>query len=342
MASVNVDSDTIDRLAHLDSGGRPVLSMYVDLDPSRFPTRAEREGALAALLSRARREAGESEVERVRETIRSRPELIRRGRGLAIFCSLGGDALEVLPLPESVEPRIVVDRVPWLEPLTATVAPDNWGVAVISRRGARLFRGGPHGLREFASIDDSVHGRHAQGGWSQARYQRGIEEQVAAHVRNVCERLRRFHLRRPFAQIVIVAARDLHPVVEAGLHSDLRKVLAGVVAGDLEQARPDELVEAVGPVFEHARSKREQRLLERLEEALATGGAAAAGWEEVASMLEEGRVGVLLVPEGTSGSSLERTLTSAREQAAEVVLVRDEERGAELERRGGIAALLRW
>jgi hypothetical protein len=57
----------------------------------------------------------------------------------------------------------------------------------VSRRAERLFRGGPHGLSKFAAIEDEVHRRHAQDGWSQARFQRGIEEQVAAHVRRVAD-----------------------------------------------------------------------------------------------------------------------------------------------------------
>lgn len=34
---------------------------------------------------------------------------------------------------------------------------ENWGVAVVSRRGARLFRGGPRSLVEFATVDDALH-----------------------------------------------------------------------------------------------------------------------------------------------------------------------------------------
>ena len=38
-------------------------------------------------------------------------------------------------------------------------------------------------VREVASIVDDVHRWHDQGGWSQARYQRGIDKEVADHLR---------------------------------------------------------------------------------------------------------------------------------------------------------------
>jgi predicted RNase H-like nuclease (RuvC/YqgF family) len=69
----------------------------------------------------------------------------------------------------------------------------------VSRRAARLLRGGPGGLSEFATVTGELHRRHSQGGWSQARFKRGIEEQVAVHLRGETDRLLRAHLRRPLS-----------------------------------------------------------------------------------------------------------------------------------------------
>ena len=190
--------ETLERLSRLDPQGHPVLTVYVDLDPSRFPTPTARDAELRALLDQAQREAGKRDVDRIRAWLRGAPTVTRGANGLAIFSSVEADILEAVRLPSVVEPMTVVDMVPWLEPLAAMISPGDWGVAVVSRRAARLFRGGPHGLSEFAAIEDEVHRRHAQGGWSQARFQRGIEEQVAAHARGVAKRLLRAHRRRLF------------------------------------------------------------------------------------------------------------------------------------------------
>ena len=190
--------ETLEPLSRLDPQGRAVLTVYVELDPSRFPTPTARDAELRALLDQAQREAGKRDVDRIRAWLRGDPAITRGANGLAIFSSVGADILEAVRLPSVVEPMTVVDMVPWLEPLAAMISPGDWGVAVVSRRAARLFRGGPHGLSEFAAIEDEVHRRHAQGGWSQARFQRGIEEQAAAHVRAVAKRLLRAHRRRLF------------------------------------------------------------------------------------------------------------------------------------------------
>ena len=132
------------------------------------------------------------------------------------------------------------------------VSDGDWGVAVVSRRAARLFRGGPGGLTEFMTIDDELHRRHAQGGWSQARFQRGIEEQVAAHVRAVGERLLRAHRRRPLEHLVIVCSDELRPVVEHSLHHELVEVLVGTVDADLEHATAADITQRVAPLMECA------------------------------------------------------------------------------------------
>ncbi len=368
-AAYALGAQTIDRLAHLDTRGHRILSIYLDLDPSRFPTPDTRDTQLGSLLDEARREAGDREVDRVVAWLKADGAIRRGARGLAIFSSAQADVLEAVRLTTPVEPLAVVDTVPWLEPLAALATPGAWGAAVVSRRAARLFRGGPGGLTEFASIDDRLHRRHAQGGWSQARFGRGIEEQVAAHVRGVADRLLRAHQRRPVEHLVIVCSDELRPVILGGLHSELSGVLTGTVDADLEHASTDLIAQAVAPVLEEAERKREHTLVEVLDQTLATGGAAAAGLDEVLSTLEQRRVDTLVVPArssitgglcptcgrlSTDGNqkcpldgailaevdAVEHAVEEAARQSAHVVVLRHEPEW--LHEHGEIAALLRW
>jgi peptide chain release factor subunit 1 len=367
MAATAISSATLERLARLETAGHPVLSVYFDLDPSRFPTPAARDAELSALLSGAG--ARDLDAKQVRDAVSAHPALAQGAQGVAIFSCSAAGALEVLALPEPVEPLVVVDTVPWLEPLAAMVTSENWGVAVLSRRSARLFRGGSEGLVEFATVQDELHRRHAQGGWSQARFQRGIEQQVAEHARHVAELLLRAHRRRPFDQLVIVASDELWPVVETSLHHDLRDRLAGVIKHDLEHAAAEEIVQAVSPIVERAEHDRERALISRLEQALGTGGAAAAGLEEVLATFEEERVEVLLVADRASLTAglcsvcgrlsasgdgacqldgaplvsvdaIEHLIALAAQRSAEVVVVCHDLDA--LRERGHVAALLRW
>jgi peptide subunit release factor 1 (eRF1) len=180
------------------------------------------------------------------------------------------------------------------------ISPGAWGVAVVSRSAARLFRRGPGALVEFVAVNDEVHSRHAQGGWSQACFQRGIEEKVAVHVRRVANRLRRAHLRRPFEHLATVASSELRPVIEDSLHGALAELLTGTIDADVEHATADERGLTVSPVAERAQQARERPLVARLEQALGTGGASAARLDEVLPMLDQRRVDALLIPEGSS------------------------------------------
>lgn len=346
-----------------------MLSLYLDLDPRRFPTPATREAELSALLGKARRQNAGADAQRVQTLLEENRDLVRGARALAVFSSADADILEAVKLSREVEPMVVIDTVPWLEPIASMVASGDWGVAVLSRSSARLLRGGPKALAEFDQTRTEVHRRHSQGGWSQARFQRGIEQEVSTHIKEALEHLLRAHRRRPLQHLVIVASEELQPVIEQGLHSDLQRVLTGFVEADLEDASPGEIVAAIAPVVEQADRNREASLLFELEEAIATGGHAVAGLDEVLAMLQRDRIDTLLIAAGarlTAGrcprcgslfadpagrcrhddseleavDAIEHAVEAAGTRSAEVVVItHDPEALAE---RGSIAALLRW
>ena len=363
------DADTLERLARSDTHGQPVLSLYINLEPSRFPTPDTQASQLGSLLDAARRQNATEEADRIEAWLSSDPTIARGSRGLAIFSSQRGHLLAAVPLTKPVEPLAIVDTIPWLEPLAETIHTGAWGVAIVSRRGTRLLRGGPGGLTEFATITDQLHRRHAQGGWSQARFQRGIDEQVAVHVRGVADRLLRAHRRLRFDHLVIACASELRAMIVHSLDSELQGVLAGIIDRDLEHAAADQIVGAVAPLIEHTEREHERELVARIEEGLGTGGPAAAGLDEVLATLEQQRVAVLLVPHqgslraglcptcgrlSTDGGrtcpldgsplapvdAIEHVVEEAGGQAARVLVVRDHHEW--LRKHGGIAALLRW
>ncbi len=369
MAIEAVRADTLERLSGLDLSGAQVLSVYLDLSPARVPTLGPREVQLEALLREVSAELPERDADNVRALLEAQPAGEPGVMGLAIFSSADAGVLEVVRLPDSPEPMAGLDSVPWLEPLAAAVSPGAWGAVVLSRNMARLFRGGPRNLAQFAVVEDDVHGRHAQGGWSQARFQRGIEEEVAQHVRRVAERLLQAHRRRAFAHLVLVASGELRPVLERSLSPELAAALAGTVDADLVHAPVEKIALAIAPVAASAELDRQRKLVARLERELGTGGRAAAGLDEVLSTLAQKRVETLLVPErsdleasrcpvcgslstganykcAADGTALDavdavqHAIERAAEHSAEVVVMSHQAEW--LTGHGQIAALLRW
>ena len=341
MPAAHVEDDlgpaTLARLGRLDTGGHPVLTVYLDLDPSHFPTPTARKSELESLMDEAHRLGAADDFMPLLAWLDADPESLRDVHGLAVFSSLPAGLLEVVRLRSPVEPLVVVDSIPWLEPLATRASDGSWAVAVASRRAARLFRGDASQLAEFASFRDPLHRRIAVGGPSQDRIERRIENQVAVHARHVAARLLRAYQRRRFEHLVVVAADEVWPLIEHDLDDELRRVLAGTVPEDLEKAGEAQILTAVRPVIERVEREREHDLVARLEHGLAVGRRAAAGSGDVLAALEQKRVETLLV---SDDHPAEHAIETAERQSATVVVVRHE--GQWLQRHGGTAAALRW
>jgi peptide chain release factor subunit 1 len=373
------DRDELRRLAQIRLDRPVVLSLYLDLDPAEFATPPARATAVRSLLDEADRRLrdndGLSHQDRsdLEASLRRAAALLERDlptegvQAVAVFSSEAAGLFETLRLPRPVRSRVAIGHSPLVGPLARLERRERWCVALVSRRDARIFRGSPDGLREIEQIHDVVFGQHDQGGWSQARYQRGIEKEKDDHLRNTAEALMKHFKRRPFQRLILGGPREVVADFESKLHGYLSERLAGRIEVDVDSATPDQVLQKAQPLFEEHEEEREAAALERLGE----GGRAAVGLDEVLQALNERRVECLVLDErfaapgarcpecGWLGPGGERTcpvdgreleqlddLTEAAieltlQQSAEILGVR--RRREELEERaGGVAAILRF
>jgi peptide chain release factor subunit 1 len=372
------DRDELRRLAQLRLDRPVVLSLYLDLDPTQFATPPARATAVRSLLDEAERRLrdrdGLSHDDRVdldaslkRAAAALERDLPTEGaHAVAVFSSNAANLFEVLPLPRSVRSRVAIGHSPLVGPLARLERRERWCVALVSRRDARIFRGSPDGLREIEQIHDVVFGQHDQGGWSQARYQRGIEKEKDDHLKHTAEALMKHHKRRPFQRLIVGGPREVAKDFESKLHVYLAERLAGHIEIDVDNSSPEQVLSKAQPLFESLEEEREANALERLGE-----GRGAIGLDDVLPALNERRVECLVVDERfaspgstcpecgwlgpgdvrtcpVDGHELDRLddLTEAAieltlQQSAEILAV--SRRREELEERaGGIAALLRF
>jgi peptide chain release factor subunit 1 len=305
-----LDTATLRRLSGLRPEEGKVLSIYLNLDPHEFATPAARGTAITSLLDEADRKTREdgldhdekvalrADVERAREFF-SGDFTAKQAGALALFACGPAGLFEALRLPRPVPSEVVVDDSPWVEPLVRFRA-ERASVVLVNRRVARLFGGSRDRLEEVATVEDDVHGRHDQGGWSQLRYQRGIEKEVQDHLANASRRLFALFRRRPFDRLLVGATAELWPAFERQLHPYVRERFVARFDVDVENAGPEQVREAVTPLLEAADREREDAALERLEEGLGAGGRAAAGLADVLEALNERRVELLLFEEGAA------------------------------------------
>ena len=379
MAANTITRTRLRRLADVKPERGRVLSVFLNLDPTEFATPAARSTAVTSVMTEAahrveqadgleheEREALKADIDRVRETLMASDIAQNGTRAVAVYACQPADLLEVVRLNHPVDFAVVLDRSPYIEPLVAEAGGEQWSVLLVNRRNARFFIGDSGGLEETDRVEDDVHSQHDQGGWSQARYQRGVEKEKDDHLVHVGDvAFQRFQEGR-FERLLVGAPDELANDFEQKLHPYLRERIAGRLHLDVENSSIEDVRSAAGQAIEDWRRRCEREALDRLTEGVGRGGRGAAGLAAVLQALNEQRVETLLVADGfrspggrdsatgmlhpgdhgPDGQELEHcenivepAIEKAVEQSAKVIKVRHHD---DLGPLGGIGAVLRY
>jgi peptide chain release factor subunit 1 len=377
--ATTITRDHLRRLAQIKPERGRVLSVILNLDPAEFATPPARSTAVTSVLTKAahrieeadgldhdERSALREDVERVREALMA-SDLAQNGtRAVAVYACKPADLLEVVRITRPVESTVVLDRSPYLEPLVAEAHEERWCVLLANRRNARFFVGDGGSLEETDRVEDDVHSQHDQGGWSQARYQRGVEKEKDDHLVHVADVAFGAYKERGFDRLLVGAPDELVGDLEQKLHPYLRERIVARLHLDVENSSVEDVRAAANAAIEDWRRHVEREALDRLAEGVGRGGRGAAGLAGVLQALNEQRVETLLVGEtfhsaggrdpetgmlypgdhGPGDQELERcenivepAIEKAIEQSARVIKVRHHD---DLGPLGGIGAVLRY
>jgi peptide chain release factor subunit 1 len=379
MAANTITRTSLRRLADVRPERGRVLSVFLNLDPAEFATPAARSTAVTSVLTQAahrveeadgldhdEREALKVDIERVREALTSDDIASNGTRAVAVYACGPADLLEVVRLHRPVDFAVVLDRTPYLEPLVADAGEERWCVLLVNRRNARFFVSDGGTLVETDRVEDDVHSQHDQGGWSQARYQRGVEKEKDDHLVNVAEIAFARYKQEGFDRLLVGAPDELVRELEQKLHPYLRERITGRLHLDVENSGIEDVRRAAEKAIEDWRRRCEREALDRLVEGVGRGGKGAAGIAGVLQALNEARVELLLISdgfrapggrdpatgmlyagdEGPDGQDLEHcenviehAVEKAIEQSAKVIKVRHHD---DLGPLGGIGAVLRY
>jgi peptide chain release factor subunit 1 len=377
MMSPVTSKQRLRELAGLRPDGHKVLSVYINLDPSEFPTQRDRKIEVESLLDvaeRALREDGlphdqkdelRHDVERIRSWF-ERDFDASGARGVAVFASSGIELFDVHRLARPVRSEVTIDDSPFIEPLAGMPGEDGYGVLLINRKVARILAGGSSGMREVISLADDVHSWHDQGGWSQARFQRGIQKEVKDHLKHANDELFKLFKRGVVQRLIIGCPEEMRGEVEQSVHSYLRDRIAGWLDIDV-RARPSEVAAEAAEIVERDERDRERHWLDRLQAGLARNERAVSGLADTLAALNEQRVEALLVADrfraegyaspqadflstepgqSATGEELqhrddvvESAMERALEQSAEVVVLRHH---PDMQALGSFGAVLRY
>src|SRR5919198_3459967 len=279
------------------------ISLYLDLDPSVSPTAGDAASRVNALVDEIVRSEAANRAELTHEQKQGlradaarlsaffAEEFSREGsRGYAVFCAGLDNAWQPLALSERVPDLVRVGRAFYLAPLVPLVGRGEGAlVAVVGRERGQLFRLRAGRLEELVGKFDETPGRHDQGGWSQARYQRHIETLVQEHLRGVAELIDRQVRRLRGRRVVVVCNEETRAEFEEGLSNEAKNAIVGWTQARAN-ASPAELLRVAEPVLERWRAEQERELVERWREEAGRNGRAASGWAQTLEAAYDGRV----------------------------------------------------
>jgi len=308
--AATVSWDGLRELARFRAEKGCAISIYIKLDPSEAPTAGDAATRINSLLhegheraeaagelSHEQREALRADLERLRNYFES--EFDRDGsRAVAVFCAGLDNAWRTLPLADPVPDKIAIGHEFYLAPLVSLVGRgDGALVAFVSRERGDVYRLRAGRLEEIASQLDETPGRHDQGGWSQARYQRHIEKLALDHFRRVADLLDGYVRRLQSPRIVVAAAEENRADFDDVISHEVRNAIVGWTNAEAH-ATPAELLEAAQPILEEWHAEQEREAAERWREEAGRGGRATAGWADTLEAASDARVELLLFEDG--------------------------------------------
>ena len=184
---------------------------------------------------------------------------------------------------------------------------------------------------EIVDHFDEQPGRHDQGGWSQARYQRHIDEARAGAPEGRSRRSSTgagavCRSRRSCSS----CSEEMRTEFADALSPEARDAVVGWAPAEAH-AGPAQLLEAVTPVLEEARGEgRGGGRSQRWREEAGRNARASAGWEQTLEAASDGRVELLLFQEGVDhdGLPLSRAAVARPRSSGELPAGRNAARGA--------------
>jgi peptide chain release factor subunit 1 len=305
----SVTWDALRQLAGFRAEKGCAISLFIDLDPSVSPTPADARTRVNSLLDEGEKKSnGAKQTHEQRQGLKADFERIRRffseefqrdgTRGYAVFCAGLDNLWQTVALSEGVPDEVKVSRELYLAPLVPLVGRGEGAVvAFVSREQGRLYRLRAGRLDEVADLFEEQPRRHDQGGWSQARMQRHVDELAKDHLRDVAGELEGQLRRLRYPRVVVVCSEELKSEFADALASDARRAIIGWTTAE-SHASPVELLRAALPVVEEWRERQEIEAVERWREEAGRNGRAASGWEKTLEAASDARVDCLLFQEG--------------------------------------------
>jgi peptide chain release factor subunit 1 len=288
--------DQLDRLAGFEPGDAPVVSLYLDMRPDQHgrdnfaaflrKTFAER----AATLTAAERASFDADVERINAFLDQ--EVRSSANGLAIFaCSARDGFFETVQLDAPIEGHwLFVASVPHLYPLARVNDQyPRYAALLVNTNSARIVVFALNAQETQRDVTNVKTRRTSMGGWSQARYQRHIENFHLIHMKEVVDVLDRIVREERIGQIVVACDDTTRPTLFEQLPQELKERVIDTLHMGVDTPNHEVLAETM-TVLRQKDAENDAERVAAMIGAWRAGGLAAAGPEDTMQALVLGQV----------------------------------------------------
>jgi peptide chain release factor subunit 1 len=300
--------EQLERLANSEPSPFPVISLYLNTQADQtgkttFDAFVRKELRARAQTYTARSEERESydkDVERIESFLQT--ELDPATHGLAIFACSGENLFEPVQLAAPIDSNeLYVQNLPHLY----TLAKLNdqyrkYAVVVADTDEAHIFVFGLRQKLNEHNIESDKMSRTHAGGWSQARYQRHVDNLRDQHVKELVAELDRIVAADNVANIFFAGDEVVLPMIRENLPKHLTEKLADTLKMDVKTPERDVMQQTLDAMRKHDEQTDEAKVTQ-LFDAYRSGGLGVLGVRQTLAALRNGQVDELVI-----GAALEQ------------------------------------
>ena len=353
----------LDRLASIDAGPFPVISLYLNLRPNEhgrdhfmpFLRKELAERVRTYPASGPERESLDRDAERIRKYLAT---VDASANGLAIFACGGANLFEAITLAAPIDAhRLYISDRPHLYPLARVLDEYPRYVALLTdTHSARIFVFAVNTTEKSEQIESEKAKHHKQGGWAQARYQRHTENLHLHHAKEVADALARVVRDEAIEKVVVAGDQVILPLLREQLPKDVAERIVDMLTLDVRTPEHEFLAATLATLRKQDAVTDRERV-DELIGAYRANGLACVGVEEVRQAFELGQVDELVISASSETikdvqpESQEQSKPTKEERAADELILRARTTSAKirfiedaslLKPVGGVGAFLRF
>ena len=378
-------TEQLDSLAQFEPAPYPVVSLYLNTQPGPTGRDQHQTFIRAEFKARSRtypegspeRDSLDKDLERIATYLRD--ELQPSANGVAVFACSAGELFEAVQLTAPIDQHwLYIGDTPHLYPLARLESRyPRYAAVVADTNSTRILVFATGELVSEQEVKGVKTRRNSQGGWSQARFQRHIENYHVQHIKEVVEALGRIVKQEAVEHIVMVGDDVVLPL----LRDQMPHHLTALIADHLRVEAHASIKDVLDVTLEAMRRENERSDRAKVDAAISgyrAGARGVVGPGATLQALVKGQVDELLIsanasalePVGAAASTAlgddstllepavetaaageaaladpqsvrlaDELVTRAKQTAARVTFIEDV---SLLEEHGGVAALLRF